>query len=763
MATSSFPAHRSCLHIYVVLLLLYFPSFTATYIELTKDCQGNDLKFIVDPSIPIEKIEKNSITGLFSNNQTEFICNSECDHDFRCAGFTVNFNRKKKNDWICILKSKTCNNHKGECVEDTCFFHRDSCIGWDVLLNEANPNRSKVLRIQQLFHRVIQNLRRCSFEKPSDWRSQYNFGAVLFNAMEKGYASPAFSQYEYTIENVAILFKRAATLQPGDPFILYPFTKVAIMVGIEASVEAWNLVTPVFLAAFPHTDNKCTPETPTNSNNGICEPSTQITINKDTNDQLIILALAWAKLVIKLRKIDIKDLNNILTVKSPVDYIITAKTILLDIIRLYHIGKLDNHGETITDAFTTLTKISSKDSNPSREKLYHDFTKLRRKELRIGSDAHKTQKYSKYALTEASFLNVTTQIYTSDVFRELMYHRRIHVQRELKKRQNTGDTNVPTVPYLVFIVGFSRSGTSMLEAMLSTIPQVLARGEIPSLDTIAPSLSTYFQTNDKKHFPPLAIQQILGRGPGVNTTDADSIASMRAQGNAVLDAKAAEFRDMLLRPPYNANLHTHITNKFPEHAWKLAVLRLLYPYSIMDDDSASILKNTTRLSFLQMIRNPLDVAVSNYEAPYSENNMGWTWQFQDIALVLSHHRKLMLHWRAIGIVTTDIRYEDVVFHPRSVMKRILKAIRLPSDETSIAECLNFHLSKRVTQTQSNQQVQQPLYSSSVGRWKHYTTEGILPLINTLSDVIQKKGNITKNSSQNSYDTFDWWLRPEDSN
>ena len=63
----------------------------------------------------------------------------------------------------------------------------------------------------------------------------------------------------------------------------------------------------------------------------------------------------------------------------------------------------------------------------------------------------------------------------------------------------------------------------------------------------------------------------------------------------------------------------------------------------------------------------------------------------------------------------DVRYEELVSDQEAVTRRLLDACELEWD----ARCLQYHRNERAVMTSSNWQVRQPLYTSAVGRWRHY--------------------------------------------
>ena len=114
-------------------------------------------------------------------------------------------------------------------------------------------------------------------------------------------------------------------------------------------------------------------------------------------------------------------------------------------------------------------------------------------------------------------------------------------------------------------------------------------------------------------------------------------------------------------------------------------------------------------------RNPLDTCLSIYfqnfgvMQPYSSN-------LKNIASVYLEYDRLMRHWTdVLNIQVYEVRYEDFVVDFENQARDILKYCELEWQD----ECLNFYKSKRNVATASFDQVNKPVYTKSLARWKNY--------------------------------------------
>jgi hypothetical protein len=88
-------------------------------------------------------------------------------------------------------------------------------------------------------------------------------------------------------------------------------------------------------------------------------------------------------------------------------------------------------------------------------------------------------------------------------------------------------------------------------------------------------------------------------------------------------------------------------------------------------------------------------------------------QMEDAARCFQH---MMAHWQQVlSQPMLEVCYEDLVASPEKVIRSLVEFCGLPWDE----RCLSFHDSERYVNTASYDQVRQPMYVRSVGRWKHY--------------------------------------------
>jgi hypothetical protein len=129
-------------------------------------------------------------------------------------------------------------------------------------------------------------------------------------------------------------------------------------------------------------------------------------------------------------------------------------------------------------------------------------------------------------------------------------------------------------------------------------------------------------------------------------------------------------------------------------------------------------------------RDPLDTCLSGYFQNFRRGSFQ-TYDLDHLGRYFVQYQRLMDHWREVlDIRVLDVAYEDVVADLEGQSRRLVDFVGLAWDEN----CLRFYDSDRPVFTASHDQVRQPIYSRSVGRWRHYERH-LGPLIVALDPVL----------------------------
>ena len=129
-------------------------------------------------------------------------------------------------------------------------------------------------------------------------------------------------------------------------------------------------------------------------------------------------------------------------------------------------------------------------------------------------------------------------------------------------------------------------------------------------------------------------------------------------------------------------------------------------------------------------RHPLDTCLSCYLNSFS-GDRGFTYDLDELGRTFVNYHRLMNHWKTVLPAGTmlDIAYEDLVEDLENTTRRMIDFIDLKWSSS----CLEYYKNPRIVNTASFTQVRQPVYNSSVGRWKRYA-EHLQPLRDILDDA-----------------------------
>ncbi len=248
--------------------------------------------------------------------------------------------------------------------------------------------------------------------------------------------------------------------------------------------------------------------------------------------------------------------------------------------------------------------------------------------------------------------------------------------------QGAGDPS--EVP--VFVLGMPRSGSTLIEQILASHPQIHGAGELTILE--------------KAEFD--AMGQSLSYPESVPALDSETL---RRLGRAYLAAL-----------PALADGKVRMVDKLPGNFLRIGLIRLILP-------NARIIHST---------RDPMDTCVSCYSKLFSAG-LHYCYDLGELGRYYRCYSNLMDHWRRVlppGAML-DVAYEDVVDDLEGQARRLIAHCGLPWDD----RCVNFHSTKRPVKTASSVQVRKPLFRSSLQRWRQYEA-GLAPLLGELQGMLR---------------------------
>jgi Tfp pilus assembly protein PilF len=225
---------------------------------------------------------------------------------------------------------------------------------------------------------------------------------------------------------------------------------------------------------------------------------------------------------------------------------------------------------------------------------------------------------------------------------------------------------------MIFIVGMPRSGTTLVEQILSSHKNVYGAGELSFLkEAIEKNLFTKNGDLDLS----------------IDTLKPDTLKKIKDY----YLAKIAIYK----------NDKEYLIDKAPLNFKWIGVIKLLFPNS----------------KIIHCSRNPMDICWSNYKNTFSSKHMNYTYDFNNLASFYKMYDELIKFWiKKFDKNIFNMVYESLISNKEIETKKILKFCELDWDEN----CLDFHKNKKTVSTASLAQVRQPIYKSSVEKWKNYS-------------------------------------------
>lgn len=221
----------------------------------------------------------------------------------------------------------------------------------------------------------------------------------------------------------------------------------------------------------------------------------------------------------------------------------------------------------------------------------------------------------------------------------------------------------------IFVVGMPRSGTSLVEKIIAAHPQAAGAGELMWMTEISMDL-------------------LSGSAPYAELLD--------GLKQHQLDRAANGYVKRLKKVARKAD---RVVDKMPQNLLHLGLISILFPEARV----------------VHCRRDALDTCLSCYFQELTDA-IDFNTDLTDLGRYYRSYERLMSHWSSVlEVPTLDVVYEDLVSDLDGQVHRLLDFLDLPFDDAS----LRYHESDHHIATASYDQVRQPIYASSVGRWKAY--------------------------------------------
>ncbi len=252
------------------------------------------------------------------------------------------------------------------------------------------------------------------------------------------------------------------------------------------------------------------------------------------------------------------------------------------------------------------------------------------------------------------------------------------------------DSEVP-----VFVLGMPRSGTSLVEQVLASHPQVYGAGELKLMSRVIDGI--------------VAAGFKLELGSKAPLFPNGMRASWKQRGDAYVEQLKA------MAPA--GSEYARIVDKMPTNYMWVGMIHLMMP----------------KAKIIHSRRHPMETCLSAFRI-YFPDGQYWSYDLRRMGKTYRRYLDYMQQWRETlpeGRML-EVRYEDMVGNLEQQARSLIDYCNLPWDPA----CLNFHETERAVRTASTSQVRKPVYQTSMNRWRKYEPY-LKPLLEELGPVVKE--------------------------
>jgi Tfp pilus assembly protein PilF len=226
----------------------------------------------------------------------------------------------------------------------------------------------------------------------------------------------------------------------------------------------------------------------------------------------------------------------------------------------------------------------------------------------------------------------------------------------------------------IFVMGMPRSGTSLVEQMLASHPQIAGAGEVEHIRLLVDACE-----NQTGQLFPEKIDEVEP---------------------AVMTAAALDYIERLRSAVDLSSDSTHrVVDKLPHNFLRVGLLATLMPQA----------------SFVLCERDPKDVCLSIYRQHFSDTH-SYACDLGELGRYYRLYQDIVSYWEEqFPGKLYRLSYENLVSDPECQLRGLLTHLDLPFDSS----CLAYHENNRLVTTPSAAQVRRPLYTGAVGHWRQY--------------------------------------------
>ena len=233
---------------------------------------------------------------------------------------------------------------------------------------------------------------------------------------------------------------------------------------------------------------------------------------------------------------------------------------------------------------------------------------------------------------------------------------------------------IDTKQKIIFILGMPRSGTTLVEQILSSHKKVYGAGELSFLEF---AIKNNLLENNKF---------IYDKIDEINFEKLSSI-----QNDYIKGIKSFDHSEKI------------ITDKAPLNFRWIGFIKMIFPYS----------------KIIHCTRDPMDICFSNFKNSFSSKTVGFSYNLDKLGNYYNLYKDLMMFWKErLKNDIFELSYEELIKNQKETTKKLIDFCDLEWDEN----CLTPHKNEKIVSTASLAQVRSPVYKSSVKKWENYSEE-----------------------------------------
>ena len=265
---------------------------------------------------------------------------------------------------------------------------------------------------------------------------------------------------------------------------------------------------------------------------------------------------------------------------------------------------------------------------------------------------------------------------TDNTKRILNFFNKENIQKLAKS--STGDRDP------IFVLGMPRSGSTLVDQIISSHSKVDGTQELPNIIKIAAELNT----NNQNNYPEV-----------LKELDESKLSNLG--------------KDYILETAWARDSAPFFIDKMPNNFIHIGLIKTILPNAKIID---------TR-------RDPMDTCFSCFKQFFARGQL-FTYSLEDLGNYYTDYIRAMNHWQNVyGKDIYTVHYDNVINKTEETIRELIDYCELPFEK----ECLEFYNSSRPVKTPSAEQVRQPIYKSGLNYWKNYEKH-LLPLKKIIDEI-----------------------------